>query len=41
MVIEPNKDGTYTLRCCNGYAFTGTYQGCQHKVTEILDRARR
>ncbi len=41
MVIEPNKDGTYTLRCTNGYTFTGTYQECQRKVTEILDGARR
>lgn len=37
MVIKPNTDGTYTLYCCNGYTFTGSYMECQRKVSEILD----
>lgn len=37
MKISPNEDGTYTLYCCNGMSFTGTYQECKHVADMILD----
>lgn len=37
MVIKPNGDGTYTLYCCNGSWFKGTYRECQYVVARILN----
>jgi len=36
MAIKPNEDGTYTLYCCNGTTFTGTYWECKNVVNRIL-----
>lgn len=38
MAIKPNEDGTYTLYCCNGATFTGTYWECRSVVNRILSK---
>lgn len=41
MCIEPNGDGTYTLKCPNGFKGIGTYEQCQHIVSLLISAYQR
>lgn len=41
MCIEPNGDGTYTLKCPNGFKGIGIYEQCQHIVSLLIGAYQR
>lgn len=41
MCIEPNGDGTYTLKCPNGFKGIGTYEQCQHIMGLLIGTCQK
>lgn len=41
MSIEPNGDGTYTLKCSDGTTVTGSYKSVRHIADLLLDAYMR